>query len=300
MRPTYPTWIFLFPVLACAKDAGDDTGATGSRPSIEAALILPDPVLETSTVTCEGEGWVDADGDPPLYEIEWFVDEESVSEEKNIDGLFFSKGDSISCSLTPLDSVGEGMAQASTVTVMNSLPYGESATIEPQDVSVNASLSVVVSGEHDDDQDAVTWSTEWFVNEESTQDGPQLSGNLLLRGDSVYATTLPNDGEEDGEALITPTITVGNALPTVVSVSIYPDPATETDLLSAIVSAYDADGDTVTSTYLWKVDGDEVWDGATLNGTEFFSSGQSVQLFVTPSDGIDTGKSVASEPVIIQ
>jgi hypothetical protein len=86
----------------------------------------------------------------------------------------------------------------------------------------------------------------------------------------------------------------------VISVSIYPDPATENDLLSAIVSADDADGDTVTSTYLWKVDGDEVWDGATLSGAEFFSSGQSVQLFVTPSDGIDTGKSVASDPVIIQ
>jgi hypothetical protein len=110
---------------------------------------------------------------------------------------------------------------------------------------------------------------------------------------------MPNDGEDNGESLVTPTVTIGNALPTVVSVSIYPDPATQNDQLSAIVQAHDDDGDSVSSSYIWTVNGQDVWHGATLSNS-YFDSGKNVQVSVTPFDGFDTGKAVFSDSVLIE
>ncbi len=284
---------------SCAKTGDSDSGSPNTLPSLEGVRIVPEDVYEDSTVSCEAEGWFDADGDPPLFELEWFVNGAPVSADQTLDGAVFSKGDEIACSLLPLDSVGAGEAREAIVTVLNSLPSGESAEIFPEDLSVHSTLRVEVSGEADTDQDAVTWTTSWKVNDVFQQESPQLSGNLLLRGDVVFASVVPNDGEDNGESLATPTVTIGNALPTVVSVSIYPNPATENDQLSAIVQAHDDDGDSVSSSYIWTVNGQDVWHGATLSSS-YFVSGKNVQVSITPFDGFDTGKAAVSDSVLIQ
>ena len=284
---------------SCAKDGDSDSGTSNTLPILEGVRIVPEVVYEDSTVSCEAEGWFDADGDPPLFELEWFVNGASVSAGLTLNGGVFSKGDEIACSLLPLDSVGAGEPQEATAMVSNSLPTGESAVVLPEDLSVHSTLRVEVSGESDADQDAVTWTTSWKVNEVFQQESPQLSGNLLLRGDVVFASVVPNDGEDNGESLVTPTVTIGNALPTVVSVSIYPDPATENDQLSAIVQAHDDDGDSVSSSYIWTVNGQDVWHGSTLSNS-YFDSGKNVQVSVTPFDGFDTGKAVISDSVLIE
>ena len=286
-------------VCSCANGVDSDSGTPNTLPSLQGVRVVPEDVYEDSTVSCEAEGWFDADGDPPLFELQWFVNDVSVSADNTLDGVLFSKGDEITCHLLPLDSVGAGEPAEGTAIVSNSLPTGESAEIFPGDLSVHSTLRVEVSGEADVDQDAVTWTTSWKVNGLFQQESPQLSGNLLLRGDAVFALVTPNDGEDNGEALVTPTVTIGNALPTVVSVSIYPDPATENDPLSAIVQAHDDDGDTVTTTYVWTVDGQEVWHGALLSNS-YFVSGQNVQVSITPFDGFDTGKASVSDSVLIE
>lgn len=288
-----------FVFCSCAKDSNSDSGTPNTLPSLEGARIVPEIVYEDSSVSCEAEGWFDADGDPPLFELEWFVNDASVSTDNTLSGLLFSKGDEVACQLIPLDSVGAGETVSGEITVSNSLPTGESAAILPEDLSVHSTLRVEVTGEADIDQDAVTWVTSWKINGVFQQESPQLSGNRLLRGDTVSATVTPNDGEDEGESFTAPTVTVGNALPTVVSVQIYPDPATESDLLSAIVQAHDDDNDSVSAAYIWTVDGLDVWHGATLV-SGYFSAGQSVQVSITPFDGFDTGKAALSDPVVIQ
>lgn len=286
-------------LCACATASNSDSGSTNTLPSLEGARIVPEVVYEDTTVSCEAEGWFDADGDPPLFELEWFVNDASVSTDNTLSGLLFSKGDAIACQLIPLDSVGAGEPVEAETLVSNSLPTGESAAILPEDLSVHSTLRVEVTGEADIDQDPVTWVTAWTINGVFLRESPQLSGSALLRGDTVSATVTPDDGEEEGESFAAPTVTVGNALPTVVSVQIYPDPAKANDLLSAIVQAHDDDKDSVSATYIWTVDGQDVWHGATLN-SGYFSVGQSVQVSITPFDGIDIGKASLSDPVVIQ
>jgi len=287
--------------IACSKDGDDpiDTGTPNTPPSISGVLITPDEIYESSTVSCEAEGWEDPDGDEPLYELVWTVNDVEVSTEPNIDGADFNKGDTLACTITPLDSVEAGESLTSTAIVQNSLPTGESAVIEPDSASVKDSLSVLVTGEADDDLDAVTWTNEWFVNDSSLGTSPNLSGDLLVRGDTVYAITTPNDGEADGQAITTESIEIGNATPDITEVSIYPSEAYTNDLLSAIVTGEDVDGDEVTYTYAWTVDGTVVAETATLDGSTFFDKDQVVQVTVTPTDGIDTGKPAVSESVTI-
>lgn len=285
--------------VGCAKDSGADSAQPNSSPSLEFAQITPDPLYVGDTVECEPIGWFDADGDPELFVLDWTLNGESISVEQTLEEDWFRKGDEIGCVLTPLDSLGSGQPAEAGLVVSNSQPTADSAEILPAENSVHSTLSVQVSGETDADKDAVTWSTAWTVNAVFLQESALLSGNLLQRGDEVSAVVTPFDGEEDGEPVAAPAVFIGNALPTVVSVSIYPNPATAQDLLSAIVQAHDDDGDSITSSYSWTVNGQDVWHGATLSSA-YFVSGQSVQVSVTPFDGINTGKAVVSDAVVIE
>lgn len=285
--------------LGCTKESGSDSAPLNTFPSLEEARVAPDPLYVGNAVNCEAVGWFDADGDPGLYELEWFLNGEPVSKNSLSEGDWFRKGDEVGCVLTPLDSFGAGEPVEAILVVSNSLPTGDSAEILPADNSVHSTLSVQVSGETDADKDAVTWNTRWTVNDVFLQEGSLLSGNLMERGDEVFAVVRANDGEDDGDSITTPTVILGNALPTVVSVSIYPNPATEQDLLSAIVQAHDDDGDSVTSSYSWTVNGKDVWHGATLSNT-YFKVDHSVQVSIIPFDGINTGEAVVSDPVVIE
>jgi hypothetical protein len=294
-----PTLILGLVFCSCAKDGASDSGTPNTLPSLEESRIAPDPLYAGNAVNCEAFGWFDADGDPGLFDLEWFLNGEPVSKNSLSEGDWFRKGDEVGCVLTPLDSFGAGESAEAILVVSNSLPTGDSAEILPAESSVHSTLSVQVSGETDADKDAVTWNTHWTVNEIFLQEGSLLSGNLLERGDEVFAVVRANDGEEDGDSITTPTLIIGNALPTVVSLSIYPSPATEKDLLSAIVEAHDDDGDSVSATYSWTVNGLDIWHGATLSNT-YFKAGDSVQVSIVPFDGINTGEAVVSDPLVIE
>lgn len=281
----------------CGKDNQEDSGSLNTPPSIEAAEIQPSPVYETSVIECVGIGWSDPDGDPPYYALQWKVNGEVVSTSAQIDGSSFDKSDAVDCVLVPLDSGGEGQEKVASVVVQNSLPQADSAAIDPQPLTVEDTARVRISGETDDDSDAVTWSHVWWVNGESVSAEPLLSGNGLVRGDLVVAESTPNDGEDEGSPILSDEVVVSNAAPSVLSVSIYPSAPTASDLLSAIVSTDDADGDDVEVSYTWSVNGSDVGNTATLAG--LFSTLDTVEVRVRPSDGLDEGIEVASDPVEI-
>src|SRR5262249_14321323 len=75
------------------------------------------------------------------------------------------------------------------------------------------------------------------------------------------------------------------------------------DHLAATVSASDADGDPITYTYVWKVNGSTVQTTTTTNTTDtldlsqsgFGDKGQSIYVTVTPNDGVVAGEPVSSD-----
>ena len=295
-----PTPLFFLAGIflpACGKDSSGDSGGLNTPPSIDAAEIQPQPVFESSLVDCVGVGWEDPDGDPPYYALEWRVNGEVVSTGAQIDGAVFDKGDAVDCVLTPLDSGGEGESKMASVVVQNSPPQADGTAIEPDPLTVEDTARVRINGEADGDSDAVTWSHVWWVNGEAVSTDPLLSGNLLVRGDRVVAESTPSDGEEEGAAVLSAEVEVANAAPVVLSVSIYPPSPSPSDLLSAIVSTDDSDGDAVEVAYTWSVNGSDSGSTATLSGV--FSVNDEVRVHVTPSDELEEGVEVSSDPVVI-
>ena len=92
-----------------------------------------------------------------------------------------------------------------------------------------------------------------------------------------------------------------NSPPEVTSVSLSPSgQATTNELIEAVVTTTDSDGDAVAVGYEWFVNDVAVGQStASLDGTTFFSKGDSVTVAVTPTDGTDDGASVTSAAVAI-
>ena len=93
-----------------------------------------------------------------------------------------------------------------------------------------------------------------------------LSSDYWNRDDVVTCTAIPNDGEDDGEAVTSDSITTTNTAPVVSDVDISPAEAYATDTLTCSYDFSDADDDSDTSTLTWTVDGVEVGTNATLSG----------------------------------
>ena len=91
-----------------------------------------------------------------------------------------------------------------------------------------------------------------------------------------------------------------NTAPEVSTVSLSPTDAATGDTLTASVTATDADGDTLSESFSWLVDGVEVQTGAasTLDGASFFDKGQTVRVTATVHDGTATASADSDELVI--
>ena len=83
-------------------------------------------------------------------------------------------------------------------------------------------------------------------------------------------------------------------------INLIPTTVTSADTVTALVSTSDDDGDAVTVSYAWQVDGTAVTVTASLDGAVFFDRGQEVTVTVTPNDGTTDGEPVTSEAVIVQ
>ena len=92
-----------------------------------------------------------------------------------------------------------------------------------------------------------------------------------------------------------------NSAPEVRAITLIPATVTSSDTVTALVSTNDADGDAVTLSYVWQVDGVPVAaSGASLDGALFFARGQEVAVTVTPNDGTVDGEAVTSAGIIVQ
>ncbi|MEC8424340.1 MAG: hypothetical protein VX000_11230, partial [Myxococcota bacterium] len=154
----------------------------------------------------------------------------------------------------------------------------------------------------DVDGDGLTWSYAWYINGTgSATVADTLPSSETARGDEIYVVATPNDGTEDGTPVTSATVTVVNAAPAATDVTLSPASAYTNDTLTATPAGADPDGDALTWTYAWYVDGTEVVGetGASLSGTLYFDRGQAVYVVATPSDSDAVGSSATSSTTTI-
>ncbi|MGE5690197.1 MAG: OmpL47-type beta-barrel domain-containing protein [Pseudomonadota bacterium] len=223
------------------------------------------------------------------------------------------RGDTITVEATPSDGTANGTAATDAVGVDNALPTA-TVSLAPGAPATNATLTATAT-RADTDGDAVTLTYVWKVNGTTVKTTPGTSSptdTLDLsqpgnggRGDTITVEATPNDGTADGTA-VTDSETVANSAPTA-TVALSPGAPTTNELVTAAATTGDLDGDTVTLTYVWKVDGTTV---KTTSGSSSLTDtldlaqagngdkGQTVSVEVTPDDGSVTGADASDAAVV--
>ena len=107
----------------------------------------------------------------------------------------------------------------------------------------------------------------WAVNGvDIGETGTTLDGSRFDKYDEVICIVTPGDGDDDGDAVASNSLTIENTAPSIDSVSINPTSPRPDDTLTCSYSGFaDDDGDSDLSTYSWTIDGTEVGTGSILS-----------------------------------
>jgi len=154
-----------------------------------------------------------------------------------------------------------------------------------------------------DPEGALTGTLVWWTvnGQESTSylGIDPLPSSYFSAGDVLVCKVRAEDFAGQYSAVVeSAPITVSNSPPTVASATITPSNAYAGDTLVCTASgASDIDGDVITFSYEWFVNGIYSGNGATYNGA---INGDTVNCMITPYDGTSYGSAVSSNSITIQ
>lgn len=266
-----------------------------SPPIVGAAEISPSVPQIGDTLSCEAVGITDADEDPTTPSIQWLVNGSTAGNGPELLGGFES-GDTVTCSITAGD--GEAVSEPATaqVTVGNSAPsFTGEATMSPDSLTVDSIPTCSAEGFEDPDGDLDQSFVRWSVNGSEVGVGAELPVSVS-RGDTVSCEVVPFDGELEGPGLAVSRV-VENSLPVLEGVALSPeDPTVLTPLLCEPTGSQDSDGDAVSVSVSWTVDGNEI--GTSNELASGFVRGDEVICALTPDDGLSLGATLTESVVI--
>ena len=264
---------------------------SNSPPSLEGVVVEPPVLAAGLSARCEAVGWIDADGEPPLVRTRWFVDGVLATEGPGLNSAYFAKGATVTCEGTPVDAEGFGeTATSPPVPVLDTPPALARVELHPEPPTAADDVEVVPIGADDADGDLVSFDVIWSVDGAFAGTGPVLSSSLT-RGQQVAVAVTPSDGELDGVTLFYGPIEVANAAPVVRSAALSPPVAGQDVTLT--YDADDADGDPLTATIRWRIDGGNWFTNDRLPGAQVVT-GAAVEAEVTVSDA-----DASSAPLIV-
>ena len=217
-------------------------------------------------------------------------------------------GQTVTVEVTPNDGTANGTMVSDSASVGNAAPVIDTVVIDQATPTTNQTLSVTVTS-HDPDSDPVTYAYQWSKNgtditgaTSSTLDLSQTAnGGNGNRGDLIRVRVTANDGSSNSAPVTSSPVTVANTAPTATVALNTSSPGTN-DTLTATATRADVDGDTVTLTYVWKVDGttrkttsgtSSLTDTFDLSQAGNGDNGQTVTVEVTPNDGTANGTMVS-------
>jgi len=277
-----------------SDDEGDGEPVTASvtinnsPPSVQRAIIDPAFPTGNDTLSCDGIGWTDEDEEAPSYTYQWVFEGAVVGTEATFSAAELSRGDAVTCRLTPTDGDATGPTVESVpVTITNAPPIVTGVAITPDPATRSNSLSVEVGEIIDIDDDPVSLKYRWYVNESSVSSEETLDPRYYTRDDEVYVTVIPSDGFTTGEAVTSPTITIANTPPQITTLTLNRSELFTDTVVRATAAAKDLDRDDVTISYEWFVNGTSVATTQELDGDTAFDKGDTVVVEVTANDGVD-------------
>ena len=167
----------------------------------------------------------------------------------------------------------------------NQPPTGGAAAIGPA-ATLDDLVVTITEQAIDPDGDAVTYRYAWSRDGQAVPEhtGDTVPAAATARDQRWSVAITPTDGTVDGQPF-TAEVTVANTAPVITEVTLSPDRADTRTVLSATPTGEDVDGDALTWTYAWTVDGAPAGSDASLDGATAFAKGQQIVLTVEASDG---------------
>ena len=263
-------------------------------PVVTRVTVSPVPALTTVPLSCVATMAGPQDDGLSLTYL-WTVGDVVVGDASELEASAYARGDTVRCRVTASDGEQISAPVSDEVTIANSPPVVLNVSLTPTPAFTNTTLTCSASMS-DADGDAVVPSYLWAVNDALVSTGSSLPSSAFFRGDSVRCTVTPFDGSDQGEPLSAETV-IANSPPVVFGVAIQPSAPNSSDTLTCSASATDVDGDSVSLSYVWTIDGTTAGTGSTLPASAL-SRDQSVRCTVTPFDGIDSGAAGNAEVII--
>lgn len=267
-----------------------------ATPEVSGVTITPDPAYNDDTLTCSATV-TDPDGGTPTTTYAW-TDATSGTAlgsgpTLDLSGAGVASGDSVTCTVSATDALSATGTGSATLSVTNRAPVA-AAAITPTTASASDTLTCTATAT-DDDGDTLTTTLSWDVSGASTAatSSSGLTSTLagaFAYGDVITCTVSTDDGK-GGTDTATDSVTITNAPPTVSSVTLSPSAVQTDDTLSVNAVVSDPEGDPVTTTYDWYVDGVAVVTGTTdntLSGVTWFDKDDIVKADVVATDGVNT------------
>jgi hypothetical protein len=198
--------------------------------------------------------------------------------------------------ITPNDGYTDGEPTEIMFGFYNAIPVVDSISVTPEEASVGTTLSCSATATDDDDDVSLltieyTWTITAPAAEEeqdtgateeidvTEETGDMLDTTSLISGSIITCSAVATDGMDDSEAMISTEITLtGNTLPVVDTVEITPAEPIVGDTLTCEAMASDYEGDTLSYTYSWEVNGSEA--SAETDGS-LDTTGMDVDTLVT-------------------
>lgn len=270
MRIMFPTTLLSLILFTACNEA----------PEAPTIALGPDPALTTDTLAVSFTSpTVDPDGDEVTHTYAWSVDGTPVADISGAEVApeFTTKGQVWSVTVTPSDALFTGESSTASITIGNSVPTMEYASLSTSELRENDTVYCLGNGYRDADADEDVIVVEWLVNGTSMSTDRELTGANFNKGDTVQCIRTPSDGEAEGTAVESETITVLNSSPSRPGTGVAPGfPFTGDELTCAInAESNDADGDSVSYAITWTV------DGAPYSGTTGTHDGDTIPASVT-------------------
>lgn len=272
-----------------------------TAPKIDGVVISPEEIREESEVRCDPVGWYDADEDTPMVETTWLVNGVEVSTDVVLTGEHFGKDDLIRCigTATDGDDVGNTVV-ADVVTVLNTPPTLGSVSLSDTGPQAADTMTIVPNDAVDVDGDDLTYKVEWYVDDTMVAEGDELPPRSFIKTQEIYAMVTPFDGLEYGEPVKSEVATAVNTPPSLTEVTLAPTMMYTDSVAFPSVVAEDLDGDPITYTRSWAVNGTAVAaTTAVLDGADWFDKDDTVSVTITPNDGEDDGTALTSDVVTV-
>lgn len=300
-----------------AAQPGSDTVSLtiNGLPTAPSVGITPDPAdTEDDLTAAVTVASVDPEGDAISYAWSWTVGGVATSHTSAIVAAAdTARGEVWVATATPSDGRGDGAPGTASITIGNAAPAVTGASLSPTSPQTHDTITASV-GTSDADGDSVSLSYAWTVDSSAVSPtSASLSGTWFSKDQVVGLTVTPSDGTDTGTPVATTTVLVVNTPPTAPVVAIDPSETDGTDDLVCTIDAAssDDDGDTITYTIEWEVDGVVYPDDALDSGdTGFAWAGPSMTTWAddtvpaddvvlgaewtctaTPNDGDDDGPS---------